>query len=201
MPEPVPISGEIARVVFELEISYESPGPTPKAQTLVAGDNVPLEGDPAVAHIIRTKVLDELRVAAGDNFRNALGNETTQVDVIVKVGSVEIVVIVTAVAMIIQNYNAIVGGIGEAVENTRRAFTNIVGGLRELAAWRGQMEVRTSWRTGPALATSRPQGASMNIAKEPRRGDTLTRDNFLLAAFAVQTGLLISLLILVLLRT
>src|SRR5215472_16230419 len=110
MTESVPISGEITRVVYELEAFYDPPALMPQITFKIANESTTLQGDEAVAHIIRTKVIGELRAAAEENFRNALGDESTQVDVSVKAGSVEILVIITTVAMIIENYNAIVGG-------------------------------------------------------------------------------------------
>jgi hypothetical protein len=199
MTESSPISGEIARVKFELEIFYDPNDPVPATSAAVSTE--PVYNDLAVARIIRSKALDELGAIASDNFRTALGDDALQVDLSVKVGSVEIVAIVTTVALVIQNYNAIVGGIGEAVENTRRAFVNVVGGLRELGAWRGQMEMRASWRTGAALAPSSqsPRSLTNLPSQAPDRG-TLTRDNILLLVLVAQTGLLISLLILALLQ-
>jgi hypothetical protein len=200
MPESVPISGEIARVVYELEIFYDQPA-TSQIRVSIPGEPGFLAEDFAVAYIIRTKAIGELRAAAAESFRNALGDEAMQVDVSVKAGSVEIIVIVTTVAMVIQNYNAIIGGIGQAVENTRRAFTSIIGGLRELAPLRGQTEMRASWRPGPALTTLGQRGPAMNIDGRARQGNVLTRDTLFLLIFAIQTGLLISLLILLLVRT
>ena len=155
MPDQVSVSGELAKVRFELR-AFDVELPTVRLRGRGDTQGRVLSGDQAVAHLLRTRAIDELQIAADEHFRAALRDENVQVDLAVKSGSVEIIAIITTVATVIQNYNAIVEGIREAVENTRRAFLSIIGEMPQMSDLQHAMELESNWRPGVALRAVRP---------------------------------------------
>ncbi len=137
----------------------------------------------------------DMRDVARMHFLAALRVPSVEVDpVMMRRGSVEILLVLSTVAAVVSNYNTIVRGIGEAIENTRRAFSALLEAVLGTRPGLSTHTISSSWTPGPALLDLQ---ASSYVGPAPTMGLSLQggagrrRLPAALRLWLIQTGLII----------
>lgn len=190
-----PLSGHVATVNFVIEFPVTQRG---RAASSSKDESEALD-------VLRSQYGAELHTIARREFRRVLGPRVEIDPVAIRQGSVEIVVVVSAIAAVLGHYTELVNKMSEAIESTRRLYR------QSMDVWglsRNNMILVADWEPGAAAlqleasskaadnAFLRPAGGSPNLRLDPGMRRELTA-----VAWTVQIALLVAILVTIITRT
>jgi hypothetical protein len=187
------IAGQVAEISVYVEFS----------ETYGRGENT--EAEVQTLEMLDRRYRENLQSDVAKGIRRIVGRDFDVDPLIIRPGSIEVLVIITTISAVLANYNEFMERLFKAAEHTRRVVRNAIAAVG--AAQEGQYSVLSSVTTGSALesiseglaAQSQPQstGIASTLLPAPAASgsvDSSTRI-FLWAILAYSTLITIALLI------
>jgi hypothetical protein len=150
---PVVLNGHVATMRFRIDVGY-SPELTQFARTREV-DTI----DQAIATALNRDMHQELYQAVKLQVIKTLGPGFDLESLVIQTGSIEIIAIITAAAVVLRSYNDFAEQLGKALENTRSIINSMLAVAQAIP--RPQFTIQGNWFPGSALTTA--QGQATNI--------------------------------------